>query len=1090
MNNNPINEKNTEIPADNSGAVDINAYSDASDVKENIAVENFAEAVRLANLKRRSSAAKKVKKKGGNKTSIIALVSLASVLCLSVVIFAAFALIGNMFVAEGSANNAVMPYDAHNDRISEEQKKKILDGLFAEPVYDFPNEEMRGVWIASVININYPSKPGLTEKELKSELDGIVKNAVDTGMNTVFFQVRPTSDALYPSEIFPYSAYVSGTQGVAPHNGFDSLDYLIKKAAENGIDVHAWVNPFRVTMNESDEAKLAATNPAVMHPEYTVKYADGKTYYNPALPEVRALIIDGVKELAVNYPELKGIHFDDYFYPYPSGNAEFDDEDEYLFYGSGMSKDDWRRFNVNTLIHDTYYALKGVNPNIKFGVSPFGIWANSGSDTPTEGSISSGLEAYSSLYCDALAWAKGGYVDYLIPQIYWSFSTSTAPFDNIARWWNKELDGTGVDYYIGLAAYKAVDYAENEIGIQVEFSRNLLSCKGCVYYGYADIANNTKGLKDKIKELNKYPVRCSVNSETDEKAKIYTPSNNSTLTTNIVSMSGKSNPAQPFTINGKKLSRTKEGYFSVYETLNAGSNSYVLDQNGVTTTHTVNYKTKREAASSKPAVLDSFAVTEVYPSFEAWYRTGEKISVRCTAPAGCVVTAQIGGMTITLSPTMNQTGNAKYLKEVYVGDFYPYALSDETSSVTLGTLTVTAARFGETHTAQGGLIKQMGTHAPVYAEIIKDYTHLKISPSSSFYDDYTPASIGMRDYITKLEDSYYKLAFGGYVSVNDIKIVAGVNLNENRILSVKAAVNGNDTINNKNNFTDVVFECLENAPVNAVASDGKIDVVFYNTNTELLPEPVISANPLFSFIAASADKENGTVTYTVHLKNALNCYGYNIVYENGNIILRMKNPQSLDYESGLLLSGKTIVIDAGHGGTDIGAPGCGAVNESELNLAIALHLKDELTALGANVVMTRTDYNQTVALLDRTDFLTETDPDLAISIHQNSIDASANTQKIRGYLGLYGSEAGKLLAKTVSSRVCSELNRYERAYAYQKLAVARNHRFPSTLCEMLFVSNFEEYNWAVTEGNSKRSAQALAKGIIDYYLAQEAYLEY
>lgn len=1030
-----------------------------------------------------AKAALKRKKKKGNGLNA-AIISVLSVAVLSLVIFAVFAVVGDRFSTESLAGDGDMNVNAVNtDEILSENNEDI-------PRFDFENEEMRGIWIASVININYPSKQGLTEAELKAEIDTIVKNSTDAGLNAIFFQVRPTADALYPSDIFPYSKYVSGKQGVAPDNNFDSLAYLLEVASKNNIDVHAWVNPFRVTMYASDEAELAPNSPAVIHPEYTVKYADGKTYFNPGIPEVRALIIDGVKELAANYPSLAGIHFDDYFYPYPSGNAEFADDEQYMLYGGGLSKEDWRRNNVNTLIHDTYYAVKAINPDIEFGVSPFGIWANSGSDTPVDGSVSSGLEAYNSLYCDALAWANGGYVDYLIPQIYWSFSTSSAPFDNIARWWNRELDGTGVDFYIGHALYKAPDYPDNEIGIQVEFARNLLSYRGSVYYGYEDFANNTVGVKDKITELNSYPIRY-IPESSQAGAKIYVPLNNASVTAPTVTLVGKSSPAYPLTINGKKVSRTVNGYFSIYETVSSGINVFTLDQNGIKNTHNVNYKIKREdSGSSSGTNLSGFVIEDVSPSGEAWYMTGDKIKISCTAPAGCNVSAKIGGMSVALKPTVNPKGSGSYLKEVYTGELVPSDIANETESVSLGTLKITASRGNETLTVNGGLIKQMGEHAPVYAEVVTDYTHLKISPSSSFYDDYTPASVGMRDYVKGFIDGYYKLAFGGYVAKENVKIVSGVELNENRIISVKAFVNGTDTSNNKNNFTDVVFECLENAPVNAVASSGKISVVFYNTSGNVMPNPEVSPNPLFSYITAASDDEKNTVTYTVHLKNELNCYGYNIVYENGNIILRMKNPQSLSDIPGKPLTGKTIVVDAGHGGTDNGAPGCGTINEAQLNLDIALYLENELKSLGADVLMTRTSEDQTVSLYERMDFLTAADPDLAISVHQNSIAETSNAQKIRGYLGLYCTESGKLLAKTVSSRVASDLNRYERPYAYQKLAVARNHRFPSTLCEMCFISNVEEYQWSVTEGNTKRSAKALAKGILDYYAAQEVYLDY
>lgn len=950
---------------------------------------------------------------------------------------------------------------------------------------DFENEEMRGVWIASVININYPSKTGLSEKELKAELDSIVENAKEAGLNAVFFQVRPTADALYPSEIFPYSKYLTGTQGVAPENNFDSLEYLIKISKENGIDVHAWVNPYRVTMYESDEAELCGTHPAVIHPEYTVKYADKKTYFNPGLPEVRKLVVDGVKELAQNYPDLSGIHFDDYFYPYPSGDAEFDDDDAYKMYGAGLDKDDWRRENVNTLIRETYEAIKQINPDIRFGVSPFGIWANAGSDTYIKGSTSSGLEAYNDLYCDAVSWANDGYVDYLVPQIYWSFSSSSAPFDNMARWWNAALDGTNTDLYIGHAAYKVSDFPENEIGIQVEFARNLLCYKGSVYYGYSEIKNNTAGLKDKLKLLNSYPIRYQQAEEVS--AKINQPGNNYNSTLPTVNLVGESDVKTPLTVNGDKLSRTKSGLFSYYDTISAGINVFTLMQGKESLTHNINYKTTREAASSVDA-FDSMQISDVFPSSEAWLMAGDTLNISCVAPAGSKVSAKIGGIKLDLKPTKTYNGSVKYAKITYEGSVKPSTFVSEYETADLGTLIIEATLGNEKATARGALVTQMGKKALVYAEVVNDYSYRKIKTDSSFYDDYTPVNKGMRDYVRGLTDNYYLLQSGGYIHSSDVKIYKGIELNKNVIMSVKAQVNGTDTSNNKNNFTDVVFECLENVPVNAVCSSAKIEVTFSNTDTSVIPLPQINPNPLISSISAKASGDN-TVCYTVNLKNELNAYGYDVLYENGNIILRMKNPQTLSDAQTGVLTGKTIVVDAGHGGADGGAPGCGKINEADLNLEIALHLQTKLESLGAKVLMTRTgDY--TVSLEERIEFLNEANPDIAISVHQNSIATSSNAQKIRGYLGLYGSEAGKLLAKTVSGAVSYHLNRYERPYAYQKLAVARNHRFPSTLCEMCFVSNVEEYEWSITPGNTKRSADAIAEGVIDYYEAQAQYLTY
>ena len=324
-------------------------------------------------------------------------------------------------------------------------------------------EELRGVWIATVMNINFPSEKGVAAERMAKEIDDIIVNCERAGFNAVFFQVRPGADAFYPSDIFPWSEYISGEQGKAPEGGFDPLAYFIVKAHEKNIALHAWINPYRITTGNTSNPKhdvstLCEGHPARLHPEYTVPYGDGKLYFNPGLPEVRELCVSGVKELLEKYPSLDGIHFDDYFYPYPVSGEEFDDKEAYSEYGGGKSLGDWRRENVTSLIRDVYKAVKRINPECYFGVSPFGIWANSSSDTYIKGSETKGLESYFSLYCDPIAWANEGIVDYLAPQIYWSFASDSVPFDTLARWWNANLDGTGVDVYIGHAAYKAEDY--------------------------------------------------------------------------------------------------------------------------------------------------------------------------------------------------------------------------------------------------------------------------------------------------------------------------------------------------------------------------------------------------------------------------------------------------------------------------------------------------------------------------------------------------------------------------------------------------------------------------------------------------------
>ncbi len=951
------------------------------------------------------------------------------------------------------------------------------------------NDEMRGLWIASTINIDYPSKAGLKKYELQKEIEEIVEDASDLGINAIFFQVRPTLDALYKSELFPSSKYVSGTQG-QDVDGFDSLSYMIKAASEKGIDVHAWVNPFRVTMYESDEETLAKDNFAVVNPECAIKYADGRTYLNPALPKVREYVIEGVKELADNYPGLSGIHYDDYFYPYPVDNEEFDDADSYETYGNGADKAEWRRNNVNTLVKDTYNAVKSINPDLKFGVSVFGIWANAKStNVYAVGSNTNGLEAYNDLYCDALAWARGGYVDYIAPQDYWSFDTKAAPFDEVARWWNANLDGTGVDLYIGHAAYKSGDYDEREIAEQIQFSRTLSCYKGSILYGYGNIKENVGNVYDDIKELYKEPITKS-NDENNGEIKINFPANNSSINSANTYIIGSCNPNEPLYLDGVPVSKTIDGYFSVYVDVEKGRNVFEFTQENDKLSFVLNNGTDVYTAEKAPKTLDQMAVTDVYPSKNVWLAEDEALLVSCVAPAGSNVVAKVGDNSITLKPTINPKGNAKYLYEKYTGTIETSELVKPTELRLLGNVEFVASFEGETAREIGGQISKKGKESYVYAEVKEDYTHTKVGTTSSFYDDFLPSSKGMRDYVIDVVDGYCKMRFGGYIAEDALLFTYGKPLMLNTILTTAVEVNDKDTINNKNNSTDIRFGVTENIPVDVDfrGNNGEMRIIIYNTDTSIIPQFEVPENPLIKSIVGKKGTRENMLMYYVALKDYDNFYGFNIVYENGAMIVKLNNPQTLaDGEK--VLTGKRIVVDAGHGGNDIGAPGPGKKPEKVLNYEIAHILAEKLKNLGAEVVESRPNDN-TVDLYARMDILNDECPDIAISVHHNSIDASANAQKIRGFMALYSNNSGIGLSKTISNVVCRELNRDQKDTKYQQLAVARNHRFPSTLLEMCYISNVEEYQWSILPDSAEKSAQAIVDGVIEYYKNQEKYLDY
>ena len=355
-------------------------------------------------------------------------------------------------------------------------------------------ESIKAIWIATVSNINFPSERGLDQSKLKEELDLIVSSCKKLGANTIFFQVRPCSDALYDSSIFPASHYLSGTRG--EKCGFDPLKYIITAAKKEGISVHAWINPVRVLpgspTDPASREELCEGEPAALHPDWTVIYGDGRMYYDLGIPQVRSLIADGVYEIVANY-DVDGIIFDDYFYPYPvydsNGKlADFDDSATYKKYGGGRNVADFRRENVNALVRVCNSAAKKADNDCLFGVSPFGVWRNSQADG---GAGTKGLESYSEIYCDTLSFVREGTVDYVAPQLYWGIGDKDADFSLLLDWWNNSLKGTDTALVPCLAPYRYSDgaYKQGEITEQIRLSKKGSSYAGCALFGYAALTD-------------------------------------------------------------------------------------------------------------------------------------------------------------------------------------------------------------------------------------------------------------------------------------------------------------------------------------------------------------------------------------------------------------------------------------------------------------------------------------------------------------------------------------------------------------------------------------------------------------------------
>ncbi|MGW6262686.1 glycoside hydrolase family 10 protein [Streptomyces sp. NPDC055085] len=309
---------------------------------------------------------------------------------------------------------------------------------------------VRGMWLATASHRDWPSRTGLDAAEQRAELLAHLDTAVRRRLNTVFFQVRPSADALWPSPYEPWSQYLTGVQGRDP--GWDPLGTAVREAHARGLELHAWFNPYRVS-GQSDPERLAATHPARVHPDWIVPYG-GKLYYNPGLPQVRAFVraamLDAVGRYAVD-----GVHWDDYFYPYPVAGEEFDDAAAYAEHGADFpDRAAWRRHNIDKLVLEMAAGIRRTRPGVRFGISPFGVWRNAATD-PLGSRTRAGVQTYDDLYADTRKWVREHWIDYVCPQLYWHIGFDAADYAELLPWWARVARGSGVRLYVGEALYKA-----------------------------------------------------------------------------------------------------------------------------------------------------------------------------------------------------------------------------------------------------------------------------------------------------------------------------------------------------------------------------------------------------------------------------------------------------------------------------------------------------------------------------------------------------------------------------------------------------------------------------------------------------------
>lgn len=956
------------------------------------------------------------------------------------------------------------------------------------------DNNMKAVWVSTVYNLDYPKKATTSASTLKKEAIQILDNVKKVGLNAVILQVRPSADSLYKSDYFPWSKYLTGKQGTAPDSNFDPLEFWVTEAHKRDIELHAWINPFRITKGEKAEFdSMLSSHPAKKNPSYVVTH-EKNYYFNPGIPEVRKLIVDSTTEI-VNKYDVDGIHLDDYFYP----GTDFNDAHTFKTYGSKFSNiSDWRRDNVTTLIKELNSAVHNADKDIEFGVSPAGIWANK--KNSTYGSDTNGNQSYYSHYADTRKWVKDGIIDYIAPQIYWEIGHSKADYKTLTKWWADVCRGTDVKLYIGMPIYRAGStdtkspwFGTTAIKNQFAHNKTIPEIDGTMLFRYENIIT-IPGMEElltheyktsiptikpeEIPNNNTQPAKPNLTVKPNPKnntLKLGKPERDFTTTHSKYYLTGSSDPSKPLTMNGTAISnRSPNGYWSAFVSLKNGKNTFTFKQGNTTKTLNITKGNKNTSStsgsgssgSSSSNIQSKPALTGLYPSYNETNKVGNKIGLSATAPIGATVSAKVNGTTIKLTPktTKKPSGN-KIHTTTFTGSYTLPKFTGNPRSVDLGKIVYTMKYNGKTTSASSnGRISAFMPGATVLAEVTSEFATLYFEPDSS---DGSSGEFGrsMRDMVTDFSGNYIKLSTGDWIHKSDVKLMP-------QAQTYKPKIN-KTSYETSEKYDKIILEL--SAPL-----AGKLDIKD-NKLTLKLPQTVnmptidIQDNALLSNIEI---KDN---SYILTLADTSSLNGYYALLNGNNLeVFLIRKPTAIAGDKPL--TGIKILIDPGHGGDNSGAVGSGgsAFSEKDITWTISSKLYTKLESLGATVYLTRKEDNDP-SLTSRIDLSRKLKPDLLISVHANSLSDGVDLSKVEGLSVFYYNDLSKAAAKGVFDTTKQMLSRPDKGLVQKKFFVTKSTWCPSYLYETGFIPNPNDYDFLTNDEDQNKLVNAMATATINYF---------
>lgn len=942
---------------------------------------------------------------------------------------------------------------------------------FADGLTDIQKNKIdtsfKGLWVATVLNLDYPTKATTSADMLKKEAIEILDKAQSMGLNAIVLQVRPAGDAIYASAYFPWSKYLTGKQGTAPSGGFDPLEFWIDEAHKRGLELHAWINPYRITRKNAsdpsfDYTSLAYNHPARLHPEWVVEHTDGNLYFDPGKPEVRKYLVDSIDELITKY-DVDGIHFDDYFYP----STSFNDDKTYAQFGTGYSsKADWRRNNVDQLIKDIKTLIDDKKPSIQFGISPFGIWANA--KNKSGGSDTSGFESFFNQYADTKKWVEEEWIDYIAPQLYWEIGYNVADYSKLVKWWSDVVAGTDVHLYIGHAAYRTGDksisspwYGVDEIARQLQLNETYDAVKGSIFFRYS-FFKSSPSLSALLTDY--YDGTLDIVAA-NTKLTIGRPVKDVSTTSNYYFIGGASNPNLPLYINGEEvIIRTKDGFFGKYVALKSGRNTFVVTQDGKTVTRVI---TKVGVTLASPMAKAEIIKGSTWPQTATMINEEEEFKFFCRAPIGSAVTATLGGKTYTLTPATTKNNSSKLYATTYSLKIKAPVQTGSARIVDYGKPIYTMKYNGVTNTQTGNVnVRVIMKNAPFTATV-----------SSANVDSYQSASAsngahyilqpGMTDLVTGINGDYIRLSSGIWVESKSVE------LKDQKMPYVQLKSISNLVAERSETIT---FD-FSNLPIASAAFDGEtLRITFNKTNSSR--QIPFKSNSMIASAVVKTDQDK--TVYELSLKDVKGFSGHNLEVSGTQVIVTLKS--KFIAKGTLPLKGAVILLDAGHGGTDTGAIGLLGYDfpEKMVTLNIVKKLESELKEKGAKVVLTR-NADEYVSLDKRLTQSMALNPDLMISIHADSLEDTSDLTKISGFTVYYKESLSKSLAIKLSQAIDSEFDLYNRGVKNMNFYIVRNTWTPSVLIETGFMPSPVDFQVLSSPNEQARFAKSLCEAVVSYF---------